>query len=467
MSATALSIDAPTKPPPVRPLPPPFTPPAPVPAERELSLLRLLGAFRRDVLSTWTRAAYEEDVLVRPFLNRRSVLVNSPAAIREVLMEGGERFGRTPATLRLLRPLIGNGLFLSEGAAWRHQRRTLAPAFTPRAVGAVVPHMRSATAEALDRLGAAAGRPLDLLNFTQTLALEIAGRTMFSLGLRRHGGTLRNLLGRYGRGGGPSALDLLLPESVTTPRDVRRRRFGRDWMAMVERLIAERTRAPLPEGAGARDMLDMLLAARDSEGGAPFAASDVRDQAATMILAGHETTALTLFWCLALLAQSAPWQDALAAEADAAGAAPDPDSLELARAVVNEALRLYPPAFAVVRMAREPTEVAGVSLRPGDAVMVAPWVLHRHRRLWDAPGRFDPRRFLAPAPAPDRFSFLPFGAGPRVCIGAHFAITEAVLALSAIVGQFRVALAGPRPVLPVAVVTTVPDHAPLFRVERR
>jgi cytochrome P450 len=209
-----------------------------------------------------------------------------------------------------------------------------------------------------------------------------------------------------------------------------------------------------------------------------------------MILAGHETTSLTLFWSLVLLAQAPGWQEALATEAaanvpaaEAAGNAlaataaestPPAEAtrsgagrLALTRAVVDEALRLYPPAFALARLARQPDRVAGIRLRPGDAVVIAPWVLHRHRRLWDAPEAFDPRRFLAPATPPDRFAYLPFGAGPRVCIGANFALTEATLVLAAILRRFRVELVTQRPVLPVAIVTTMPDHRPMFRLTPR
>lgn len=447
--------------------PGPFVPPVPAPPEGELPFFALLRAFRTNVLATWPRSAYEEPAQLRHFLGRRSLLVNEPEAIRHVLVEGQERYGRTPATIRLLRPLIGDGLVLSEGPAWRHQRRTLAPAFAPRAVALLVPHMRAATAEALDRLEAQADRPAaDLLTFAQHLALEIAGRTMFSLGMRRYRASLRDRLLRYGASSGLRLLDLMMPPDVVTPRDVLRRHHGRRWMALVSRIIAARRRERSPEGPP-RDLLDLILAARDPDTGRGFTAEEVEDQVATMILAGHETTALALFWSLVLLAQAPGWQDLLAEEARAAGPEAGAERLPLARAVVDEALRLYPPAFAIVRLAREADVVAGHRLRPGDAVVVAPWVLHRHRRLWAAPDAFDPRRFLAPAPPPDRFAYLPFGAGPRVCIGAHFALTEAVLVLAATLRRFRLELVPGRPVLPVAVATTVPDHRPAFRLRRR
>ncbi|HYI83148.1 MAG TPA: cytochrome P450 [Acetobacteraceae bacterium] len=448
-------------------LPGPITPPAPVPPDRELSVISLLRAYRTNILASWPRRAYEEWVLERPFVGRRRVLLNAPEAIRHVLVDAHDRYGRTPATLRMLRPLMGDGLLLSEGAAWRRQRRTLAPAFAPRATAALVPHMRSAAAEALDGLEDAARQgPVDLLAFAQGLALEIAGRAMFSLGMRRFGGELRDLLLRYGRSGGVHFLDLVLPPGIIAPHDIRRRRHGRRWMALVERIIGARQSAE-PRADGTRDLLDLIQAARDPETGQGFTHAEVRDQVATMLLAGHETTALALFWSFVLLAQAPEWQECLASEAAALGPDAAPERLVRTRAVVDEALRLYPPAFAIARLARAPDLVGGVHLRPGDVVVVAPWVLHRHRGLWQAPEAFDPRRFLAPSPPPERFAYLPFGAGPRVCIGAQFAMAEAVLVLAALLRRFRLELATQRPVLPVAVLTTAPDHAPTFRLRPR
>ncbi|MBK1659437.1 cytochrome P450 [Paracraurococcus ruber] len=430
-----------------------FLPPAPPVPAAAPGILAQLRLFRRNVPATWPRRAYEDAVYQRPFLGRRSLLLNDPAAIRHVLVEATERYRRTPATLRVLGPLLGQGLVLSEGAAWRLQRRTLAPAFAPRAVALLLPHIHAATEDVLGALDARA--PVDLLGVTQGLALEIAGRSMVSLGMARWRGRLRTLLDAYGRHAGVHLPDILLPPAVPTPWDLPRRRIGRRWMALVAEIVAARQAEPRADGP--RDLLDLVLAARDPETGRAFSPAEVRDQVATLLLAGHETTALALFWCCVLLAQAPGWQDRVAAEA---GAAEQP----VTRAVIEEAIRLYPPAFTLARLAIEADEVPGARLRRGDVVLIAPWVLHRHRRLWQAPEAFDPRRFLPGAPAPERFAYLPFGAGPRVCIGAQFAMAEAMIALAGLVRRWRVALVTDRPVLPVAVTTTQPDHRPLFRL---
>jgi cytochrome P450 len=214
------------------------------------------------------------------------------------------------------------------------------------------------------------------------------------------------------------------------------------------------------------------MQARDPDTGAGFSPEQLRDQVATMITAGHETTGVALFWALYLLAMDPDAQERVAAEVaglrlDGSAAEPEAGRLAYTRAVIDEAMRLYPPAFAVVRASRGAATVHGIKVQRGSLMMVAPWVLHRHRDLWKDPGAFDPTRFLPGTPAIDRFAYLPFGIGPRVCIGAHFALTEATLVLGALIQAFRIEKDGARPVLPIAVVTTQPDHAPSFRLHPR
>jgi unspecific monooxygenase len=241
-------------------------------------------------------------------------------------------------------------------------------------------------------------------------------------------------------------------------------------MALMERIIAARAAADHP--GEARDLFDLLREARDPETGEGFSHAQLRDQVATMIVAGHETTAITLFWCLYLIANARDVQARIAAEVagldlgpEGAGAALG--RLAYTRAVVSEALRLYPPAFTLVRRALAADRGGAVEIPAGAVVMISPWVLHRHRRLWDAPDAFDPGRFLPGAPTPPRFAYMPFGAGPRVCVGAQFALAEATLVLAAMVQRFEVGLDGAEPVMPVPVITTQPDHAPGFLLRRR
>jgi len=304
----------------------------------------------------------------------------------------------------------------------------------------------------------------------QLMTLEIAGRTMFSFGMERHGAGLRDFVMEYGgRLARPHFLDLVLPLSWPSPQDFSRSRFRRRWTGFVNMLIAERRAAGKVEGAPARDLFDLMDAARDPETGEAFNDEQLADEVATMILAGHETTATALFWALYLLALDPATQDKLAAEARPATVSGEVDleRLKFTRAVIDEALRLYPPVFLIARTALKPDEVAGHPIQKGDVVLIAPWLLHRHEKLWRDPNAFIPERFMAPAPPPERFAYLPFGVGPRICIGAHFALVEATLALAIIIGTFEVTLADKEPVMPLGVVTTQPNRSPMFAIAPR
>ena len=425
-------------------------------------------AMRTSAIATWGQRAYEEDAIQGRFFGRGSFILNTPDAIRHVLVDNWENYTRTPVGLRVLRPMLGQGLLIAEGRAWKHQRRTLAPAFTPRAVSTLVPHMIAATDEAIAKLDAVSDAPVDLREAMQRMTLEIAGRTMFSFGMERHGAELRAFVNEYGtRLASPHFLDLLLPLSWPTPRDFARARFRKRWTKFVAQLMAERRAAGKNDNAPLRDLFDLMDAARDPETGQAFTDEQLGDEVATMILAGHETTGTALFWALYLLALDPATQEQVAAEVRDAGGVLDIDRLKFTRAVLDETMRLYPPAFLIARAAAGPDKIGDLAIEKGDVILMAPWLLHRHEKLWQNPNAFIPTRFMPPAPAPDRFAYLPFGVGARVCIGAHFALVEATLALAKVIGAFRVTLLDKAPVMPIGVVTTQPDRSPMFGIERR
>jgi unspecific monooxygenase len=428
-------------------------------------------SLRDNAIGIFPPQAFDEEVVFRTVFGRRQIIMSRPAGIQHILVDNPGNYRRTAAGIRILRPLLGKGLLLSTGEDWRHQRRTLAPAFAPRTMPILARHVAKAAGTAVTGLKASCADPVDLLAEMQFLALEIAGASMFSLEMEEYGAELRGLIKDYAaRLGRPNLLDFLLPPSIPSPRDLLRWRFRRRWLDLICRIIAARRKQG---SAGApRDLFDLLATARDPDSSALFPPDRLADQVATMIVAGHETTAVALFWSLYLLASASTIQDRLAAEVAGADLGPDNAAAALprlvyARAVVHESLRLYPPAFTLARQALRADVAGGVPVPARTVVLIAPWVLHRHRRLWPQPDTFDPSRFLPPALAPDRFAYLPFGIGPRVCIGAQFALTEATLVLAILIQTFRIERADDALVTPRAVVTTQPDHPPPFRLQLR
>ncbi len=448
-----------------------FEPPRPAISAAEPRWHHLLGALRTNAIEMWPAHAYEEELLVQSFFGRQRVLLNAPEGIKHVLVDNWANYRRSPASIRILRPLVGQGLFLSEGEEWKLQRRTIAPALAPRVIPMLARHILAGATETIEGLAYTSPGGVDLLAAMQLLALEIAGRSMFSLEMSRHGAALRRMIGEFGIDlARPHLFDMLLPAWIPTLRDLARHRFRSRWIRLMDSIIEQRLAAPPDETP--RDLFDLLRAAHDPQTGQAFSHAELRDQVSTMILAGHETTALALFWSLYLLAAVPVAQERLAEEAGGVEITPDHAGdlllgLPFTRAVVNEALRLYPPAFVIVREAITPDRYGGVDIPRGSLVLISPWVLHRHRRYWSNPDAFDPARFLKDEAPPPRFAYLPFGAGPRVCVGAQFALTEATLVLAMMVRRFRIARLDSTPVLPMAVVTTQPDHAPFFRLSAR
>jgi cytochrome P450 len=288
---------------------------------------------------------------------------------------------------------------------------------------------------------------------------------LFSMEASTFGTELRNTVSEYMQTVGrlyPS--DVFVPEAIPTPLRARRASFRRRWTRLIRSIIEVRRRAE--RAAAPRDLFDLL-----SEAHGPDREDLLVDEVSTMIVAGHETTALTLFWACTLLAQARPWQDALAAEAQrldlsADGAAASLQQLVLTRAVVEETLRLYSPAFMTGRLANQSHEICGTAVPVGSIILLPYWLLHRSPRWWSRPEAFDPARFLNGA-EPDRLTFLPFGVGRHVCIGAQLAMSEAILATARLVQKFTIEMTSRRPVLPVGTLSTRPDYSPAFVLRAR
>ena len=380
------------------------------------------------------------------------MVVSRPAAVRDILVANAAAYVRPNAAVRVLSAPIGGGLFLAEGAEWRRQRRLFAPSFAPREAGGFMGHVATLAERLVRRLAAAAPGVVDLFAAVQSLTLAVAAQSLLSIDIAPWDGPLRAMVVSYSHDlARPGLLDFLLPPGVPSLRDLRRHRFRRRWMTLVRTIVAHRLR----DAVQAADLFDTLVRSGPDR-------ALLHEHVATLLVTGSETTGAALYWSLYLLAARPDLQDRVADEAGA-----DLGTLPLARAVVQEAMRLYPPAFSIVRQALEATDAAGVAIPKGAIVQTAPFVLHRHAQFWQRPQVFDPDRFLPGAPPPDRSVYIPFGLGPRACIAAQFAQAEAVLVLAMLVRAFRITPTTDRPVWPTAQITLQPyDPAP-FRIAAR
>ena len=439
----------------------------PRPAAR-LGLLKMLKATRENNVSTWTDAAFEAELSERRMLWRHIVIANAPDHVRHVMLDNADNYVRSVLSRRLLEPGLGQGLLTTHGATWRRQRRTMAPAFAAKRITAFAPAMVEAAERLVeDWMLVSVSATIDVAEAMSGLTLAIISEAMFSVRVDPEIALIGQAVSVYQAAIRPSVADLLgLPEWIPRPIVGRAHRIFRDSDRVIERLIEERRRDGGPD-----DLLSMLLAAPD--GDAPASAKEVRDQVATIFTAGHETTANALTWTFYLLSQHPADLVRLEDEldrvvGDRAVAADDVPNLIFTRMVIEESMRLYPSVHTLSRQALGPDRIGDIALKKGSSVLIVPWLLHRHRKLWDRPDEFRPERFSASeVAARPRFAYIPFGAGPHICIGAAFAMTEAILCLATIARRFRLSLVPGTKVEPLGQITLRPRHGLPMRIERR
>ena len=452
----------------------PFVPPYPRRPERPLGALSMILALRRNPLEIWGQADFE-----RPFSIGRSILglraaAHDPAAVRRVFLDNAANYRKDELQLQVLNPGLGDGLLTAEGESWRLQRRSLAPLFSPRQVADFAPAMQRVAEATVERLGHRRdGAVTDVGELTSRMTLEVLEQTLFSQGLGRETSEFQRAVTSYFDSFGRLDWLDLLGAPAFLPRLGRRR--GRPALKFfneaVDAIIASR-KALLDRGGEAPgDLLTLLLAAKDPETGIGLSDASIRANIITFIMAGHETTANGLTWTLYLLSQSPEWRARAEEEAERVF---DPrrsaslERCEVLRAVFEEALRLYPPAAMLAREAIKEDEILGKRIPAGTVVTISPYVLHRRRGLWDDPDAFDPSRFLGERRERiDRFAYIPFGAGPRVCIGMPFTMQEGMIILANLLRPFRFELVAGHPVMPRQRVTLRPRGGMKMHVWRR
>lgn len=446
---------------------------APRVPERPLTLLQFMRVLRDNSLATYRTEAYTADILARRLFWKRTFFINEPGAIKHILLDNAANYHKTEITRRLLEPGLGRGLLTSEGETWRRHRRIMAPAFDHRSIVAYSPVMTDVALRLVDGWDALpAGAEIDVAAAMMHATLHIISRTMFSSDSDEIVDVVERGVGSYQAEVRPGLTDLLeLP--VWLSRLGRRHRPERVFVEFdraIDRLLASRERQGAEQP---KDLLARLIAARDEETGGGMTAQEVRNQVVTIFMAGHETTAVALTWTWYLLSQHPAVEAKLQAEFQSVlgGRAPQHEDLvrlPYARMVIEEAMRLYPPAHTLSRAAIAPDQVLGTHIPKGSTLLIVPWLLHRNPKLWESPERFDPERF-APERAAHRhrFAYIPFGAGPRICIGAAFAMAEAVLLLATVAQRYRLRLVPGFPVDPQGLITLRPRHGMRMILERR
>jgi cytochrome P450 len=424
--------------------------------------------FRRDQLGFYASCARDYgDVVGTRMGPYRVLLLYHPDAIEELLVARNRDFIKSPG-VRLLRPLLGDGLLLSENETWLRQRRLIQPAFHRQRVAGYGDVMTRLAERYIS--GWKPGDVVDVHAEMMALTQAIVAKTLFDADVSGDAHDAIQAAKVLAEDFGARLKSFrLIPYWLPTPRNLRSRRAVRRLDAVVHRIIAARQQSQEDRG----DLLSMLVQARDADDGSRMTAQQLRDEVMTIFMAGHETTAVALSWTWYLLAQHPDVDARLAAEVqqvlrDRPASAADLPRLKYVEAIVTEAMRLYPPAYGLGRQAVRATEVAGHAIAASDIVIVPTWVVHRDPRWFDEPEAFRPERWEGNlAQRLPRYAYFPFGGGPRQCIGNGFAMMEAILIVATIAQRFRLSLVPGQRITPAPYVTVRPEPGIRVRLDRR
>ena len=448
-----------------------YVPPYPARPAEPLPLWSALAVARRNFIAIFEDKCFDYQFFSTRMLSRRIFVCNSPDTVAQAFIALHDSFERkTPQMRHALFPLVGDGLIISDGETWKSRRRIVAPIIHRSQLGLFAPVMVEAAAEMAERwAGLRQGAPIDVLHEMGTLTAEVICRAVFGPRLgTEHASAIAASFGEYQRLVGRLDVPYLagLPDWMPRLHSRRLRRAAGRIHAVLDHVIdACRKR----HAGGESSMIRLLLEARDPETGAALDPASLRNEAAVLFLAGEETTANSLAWTWFLLSQAPQVEERVHAELARVlgGRLPTLDDLPrlvFTRAVYEETLRLYPPIPLLGRQALRDESIRNRRIPTGSLVVVIPWLLHRHRLLWDAPDHFIPERFLPEnAASRQRYSYIPFSLGPRVCAGAAFGFTEAILCIATLAQRARLRLAPGAAVEPVCRLTLRPgDSLPML-----
>ncbi|HET9831647.1 MAG TPA: cytochrome P450 [Vicinamibacterales bacterium] len=441
------------------------------PGPKGLPILGMLPAIRRDPLGVFSRAAFRfGDVVYFKIATRRGYLISNPDDVRHVLQDNARNYHKSPLYEKL-RLVLGNGLLTSEDGFWLRQRRIAQPAFHRQRVAELAGTMADAAREAAAawRDVASTGRPVDVDEEMMRLTRTVVLRTLLGSDLGPFAPTIDDAWAVVNQYIGESFWSLGIADNFPTPRYRRFVAARAVLRGAVEYVISGRRRHP----AERPDLLSMLMGAKDEDTGEMMTDEQLSVEVMTFLLAGQETTSLALTWTWYLLSQNPDVRQRFEREIDDVLQGRPPEYSDLVnlpylRMVADEAMRLYPPAWGFSRQAMSEDTLAGFKLPKGWLAFVIPWVLHRHPRYWNEPERFDPERFSPERSAErSKWVYLPFGAGPRRCIGDQFALIETHLTLATFAQQYRLHLVKGHRVSPWPLITLRPRFGMPMIIERR
>lgn len=444
-------------------------PPKPPARPDKVSLWRYVKLFRQDILSAQPAKLYRAWMAEfrTPFF--RSFMVNDPTLVDLVLKERPDDFPKSSRVSEGLRPLLGESVFLTNGETWKRQRRIIDPAFEGGRLRDTFPAMGAASQACVARLEEGI---IEIEEVTSHAAADVIFRTLFSIPIENEiAAEVFNEFRDYQRSQPIVNIAAFLPLPRWMPRFFRRR--TRETAKSVRNLIARLTQARADEiaaGTAPDDLATKIMTTADPETGERFTPEEMVDQVAIFFLAGHETSASALAWTLYLLALYPEWQERLAQESAALNECDFKvmSELKLSRDVFREALRLYPPVPMMVREAGCPHTFRGREVKTGSQIVLSPWHLHRHERIWARPDAFEPERWQTEEGRRcAREAYMPFSAGSRVCTGAGFAMVEGPLILSMLLKMFRFELVEGRVPQPVAHLTVRAKDGIWLKVSKR
>jgi cytochrome P450 len=446
-----------------------FVPPFPPRPPKVLPPLRLLRLARRNLVAIWPIDTFSRDFFGHTLLRQSVFVCNSPTTVKQVFVDDAANFHvKSPQQRHALKPLIGDGLFISDGKVWRERRDRVAPLTHISRLPELSRVMTLVAAERAAIWQSSAGSEIDVLAEMAAMTASIICRALFGSSLGAQ--AIEDVVGGFSefqtRIGQMDLISLFgLPDFLPRWHGARVRRSAIRIRTVMDELLSR----ILTERADGEASLVRSMAAEQGGGLDPAA---IRNEAAVLFMAGHETTANTLSWAWYLLSQDSETEARLHVEVDALDGRPatysDLPGLRFTRAVIEETLRLFPPVPIQARVAAQARRIEGRDVPAGAVVMLVPWLLHRHRNYWAEPDSFVPDRFMPGGKTPNRYAYVPFSVGPRICTGAAFGLTEAILCLATIAQQFRLRLRDDWTVMPICRLSLRPgDRLPMRLIARR